>query len=155
MRNPILFLTACLLAAPVLCQDASNLATPSANDQTEVAAIQQFEEDWLKTERTTDVAALERILADDFAGIGPNGPTPGKAQLLKVFQAHAGQAPPYAVEHSEMRIVVRGDTAVAAYTKTYTAKENGNVDHEYMTDVFTRDDGKWKLRISHATSCHH
>ena len=152
MRNPILFLTACLLAAPAVSQDSSNLATASAKDQADVAAIQQLEKDWLKTERTT---ALERILADDFAGIGPNGPTPGKAELLKVFQAHAGQAPPYKVEQSDMQIIVRGDTAVAAYTKTYTAKENGNLDHEFMTDVFTRDDGRWQLRISHATSCHH
>ena len=112
-------------------------------------AAQEF-----KTERTTDVAALDRILADDFAGVGTNGPAPGKTQLLKNLQPHAGQAPPYTVETSDMHIIVRGDTAVAAYTKTYTAKEHGNVDHEDMTDVFTRDHGMWKLRISRNSSCH-
>lgn len=119
-----------------------------------MTAIQQIEDEWLETERTTDLAALDRILADDFAGVGPNGPAPGKAQLLKDLQAHAGQAPPYTVEHSDMQIIVRGDTALAAYTKTYTAKENGSVDHEDMPDVFTRDHGKWKLRISRNTPCH-
>jgi ketosteroid isomerase-like protein len=156
MRIPPLFLTAtCLLAASALGQGSSDSATPSATDQADVATIQQIEDEWLQTERSTDLAALDRILADDFAGVGTNGPAPGKAELLKGLQAHAGQAPPYTAEHSDMHIIVRGDTAIAAYTKTYTAKENGNVDHEDMTDVFTRDHGKWKLRISRNTSCHH
>ena len=156
MRSPRPFLVAvCLLAALALSQSAPTSATASSSDQTDITAIQQIEDEWLETERNTDLAALDHILADDFAGVGPNGPAPGKAQLLKNLQAHAGQAPPYTVEHSDMQIIVRGDTALAAYTKTYTAKENGNVDHEDMTDVFTRDHGKWKLRMSRNTSCHH
>lgn len=156
MRSPRPFLVAvCLLAALALSQCAPTSATASSSDQTDITAIQQIEDEWLETERTTDLAALDRILANDFAGVGPNGPAPGKAQLLKNLQAHAGQAPPYTVERSDMQIIVRGDTALAAYAKTYTAKENGNVDHEDMTDVFTRDHGKWKLRISRNTPCHH
>jgi ketosteroid isomerase-like protein len=153
MRSPLFLVAACLCVTSAFGQGTSTPATH--RDQTDVAAIQQIEDDWLKTERTTDVAALDRILAEDFEGVGTNGPAPGKAQLLKNLQPHAGQAPPYTVETSDMHIIVRGDTAVAAYTKTYTAKENGNVDHEDMTDVFTRDQGKWKLRISRNSSCHH
>jgi ketosteroid isomerase-like protein len=152
----MLFLTAaCLLAASALGQGAPTSSTATSPEQTDVAAIQQIEDEWLQTERTTDLTALDRILADDFAGVGTNGPAPGKAELLKNLQTHAGQAPPYTVEHSDMHIIVRSDTAVASYKKTYTAKEDGNVDHEDMTDVFTRDHGKWKLRISRNTSCHH
>jgi len=155
MRTPMLFLTAACLAASALGQDTPISATASSPDATDVAAIQEIENEWLKTERTTDLETLERILADDFAGVGTNGPAPGKAQLLKNLQAHAGQAPPYTVGNSDRHIIVRGDTAVASYSKTYTAKENGNVTHEDMTDVFTRDQGKWKLRISRYTSCGH
>lgn len=154
MRSPLLFVALCLWVTSALGQGAATSTTASSADQTDAAAIQQIEDDWLKTERTTDVAALDRILADDFAGVGTNGPAPGKTQLLKNLQPHAGQAPPYTVETSDMHIIVRGDTAVAAYTKTYTAKENGNVGHEDMTDVFTRDHGMWKLRISRNSSCH-
>lgn len=155
MRIPLFLIAAFLWAISALGQGVSTSASPSSADQADVAAIQQIEDEWLKTERTTDLSALERILADDFAGVGTNGPAPGKAQLLKNLQAHAGQAPPYTVETSDMHIIVRGDTAVAAYRKTYTAKENGNVGHEDMTDVFTRDHGQWKLRISRSTSCAH
>ncbi|HVN22264.1 MAG TPA: nuclear transport factor 2 family protein [Dongiaceae bacterium] len=155
MRSPILFLTAaCALSASALGQGALTSVPALSADQADIRAVQQIEDEWLQAERSTDLATLERIVADDFAGVGTNGPSPDKAQLLKNLRAHAGQPPPYTVERSDMHIIVRGDTAIAAYTKTYTAKENGNVDHEDMTDVFTRDQGKWKLRISRYTSCH-
>jgi ketosteroid isomerase-like protein len=155
MRSSLLLIAVCLWVVSTVRQGTPTSTTASSADQTDISAIQKIEDDWLQIERTTDVAALDRILEDDFAGVGTNGPAPGKAQLLKNLQPHAGQAPPYTVETSDMYIIVRGDTAVAAYTKTYTAKENGNVDHEDMTDVFTRDQGKWKLRISRNSSCHH
>lgn len=155
MRNPRFLVATCLWVTSAVGQGAPTPATASPSDQPDVAAIQQIEDEWLKAERTTDPAALERILADDFAGIGSNGVSPGKAQLLKNWQPHAEQAPPYTVETSDMHIIVRGDTGVAAYTKTYTAKENGNVAHQDMTDVFTRDHGMWRLRISRYTSRDH
>lgn len=113
--------------------------------------IQQLEEDWLKAERTTDPAILDRILADDFANIGPNGPAPGKAQLLKNWQSRAGQAPPYTVETSDLRVFIFDNTAVTAYAKTYTAKENGKVIREDTTHVFTKDKGIWRLRASRSS----
>lgn len=151
MRTALFLMAACLWATSALGQGASKPPAASSPDQTDVAAIQQIEDEWLKAERTTDPAILEKVLAQDFAGVGPNGLTPGKEQLLKNWQPHAGQAPPYTVERSDMRIIVRGDTAVAAYTKTYTAKENGNVAHQDATDVFTKDQGHWKLRISRSS----
>jgi ketosteroid isomerase-like protein len=113
--------------------------------------IQQLEDDWLKAERTTDPAILDRILSDDFVNLGPTGQAAGKPQLMKNWQPHAGQPPAYTVDTSDMRIYVLGDSAVAAYAKTYTAKENGNVIHEDTTHVFTRDHGTWKLRLSRSS----
>jgi hypothetical protein len=55
------------------------------------------------------------------------------------------------VETADMRIYILGDSAVAAYTKIYTAKENGNVVHEATTHIFTKDHGTWKMRSSRAT----
>jgi ketosteroid isomerase-like protein len=129
---------------------AKHSTSSALNSDTEL--IQQIEDDWLKAERKTDPTLLDRILAADFVGFGPNGLTPDKTQLLKNWQPNAGQAPPpYTVETSDMRIFVRGTTAVAAYTKTYTAKENGNIAHQDITDIFTKDEHGWKLRISRAS----
>jgi hypothetical protein len=113
--------------------------------------IRQIEDDLLNAERHTDPAVLERVLADDYVNLGPNGLAPGKADLLKNFRPHAGEVPPYTVDTSDMHVYLLGETAVAACVKTYTAKENGNVAHEDTTHIFTRDHGSWKLRISRAS----
>ena len=48
-----------------------------------------------------------------------------------------------------MHIYILDDNvAVAAYVKTYTAKENGNVMREDNTHIFKKYRGAWKLKIS-------
>jgi|SRR5579859_1269775 len=151
MRHVILALLLCstTLAFPqssAIAMVSIHDAPPSDSD-----AVRQLEDEWLKAERTTDITAIERIMADDYAGIGSNGTIPSKAQLLSDLRSHAGQAPPYTVDKSDMRIFLVGNTLVATYTKTYTAKENGNVNHEDMTDIFVKEHGVWKLRFARST----
>jgi SnoaL-like domain len=67
------------------------------------------------------------------------------------MRPHAGQAPPYSVENSDMHIYILGDTAVTAYVRTYKAKENGNVSREDTTHIFVKDHGAWKLKVSRAS----
>lgn len=141
----------CFFPPSLLAQNSITAAPKPSPAKTDSELIQQLEDDWLKAERTTDPTAIDRILSEDFVNLAPNGLAPGKAKLRETWKAHAGQAPPYTVESSDMRIYVLGDTAVAAYSKTYTAKENGNVVHEDTTHVFTRENGAWKLRISRSS----
>jgi ketosteroid isomerase-like protein len=145
-----LLIVVCLCTVGALSQTPM-AESPRADAGGDAATIRQIEDQWLNAERTTNTVVLEKTLADDFVGIGTNGLTPGKEQLLKNWQPHAGQTPSYSVEISNMQIIVRGETAVAAYTKTYTAKENGNVAHEDKTDVFMKDHTEWKLKVSRAS----
>lgn len=90
MRRTLSCLISLLFCAvPAVSQNPSNSvakrSTRSAlNSDTEL--IQQIEDDWLKAERKTDATLLDRILAADFGGVGPNGLTPDKTQLLKNWQ---------------------------------------------------------------------
>jgi len=142
------------LAVPAVGQrtadSAQKPATGSAG-QSDLDQVQQIEAEWLKAERTTDPSALERVLSDDFVNLAPNGLAPGKAQLIKSWQAHAGQPPPYTVDTFDMHIYFLGDAAVAAYSKTYTAKETGSIIREDTTHVFTKESGSWKLRLSRSS----
>lgn len=144
-------LALCCWVAPAFTQNPPNSAPKLATVQTDSELIQKIEDDWLKSENTTDIAVLERVLADDYVNLTPSGPGPKKQELIRQLQTSAGQAPPYSAATSDMHIYILGDTAVAAYTKTYTAKENGNVAHEDDTHIFTKEHGTWKLRISRAS----
>ena len=131
-----------LFATPTVSQTAK----AAASDDTQ--AIRDIERDFLTMERTTNTGLLDRILADDYVSIAPHGLGPTKAELLKTLRPKDGQPPPYTVETSDMRIYILGETAVAAFTKVYTAKENGNVAHEDNTHVFKKEAGAWKLKLS-------
>jgi ketosteroid isomerase-like protein len=151
MRNVLsLLLLFCFWVAPALPQSPST--TPSAAmAQTDSQAIQQIEDDMQNGENTTDIAVLEQVLADDYVNLTPRGLGPTKAEIMSHLQPLAGQTPPYALETKDMRIYVLGDAAVAAYTKTYKAKENGNVVREDTTHIFKKEHGTWKLKISRAS----
>jgi ketosteroid isomerase-like protein len=141
----------CWCAAPAFTQNSSDSTPKMVAIQGDSQVIQQIEDDWLKGENTTDISVLERVLADDYVNLTPRGLGPGKAEIISHLQPRAGQTPPYSLEVKDMHIYVLGDTAVAAYVKTYTTKENGNVVREDTTHILVKDHGTWKLRISRAS----
>jgi len=152
MRHVLCWLIVlCWWAAPAFTQNPSNPAPKTTTIENESQLIQQIEDDWLKGENTTDIAVLERVLADDYVNLTPRGLGPGKAEIISHLQPRAGQVPPYSLDIKDMHIYILGDTAVAAYVKTYTAKEDGKVIGEDTTHIFTKDHGTWKLRISRAS----
>lgn len=142
-----------LLGTPIFGQVPSNapIAAVSPSNQADHDALQKIEDDWLKGENTTDIAVLERVLADDYVNLTPRGLGPGKTEIVEHLRPRAGQAPPYTLETKNMHIYVLGETAVAAYDEAYIAKENGNVVRENTTHIFTKVQGTWKLRISRAS----
>jgi len=141
------FLFRSLIALTLLVPSIVAQSSPS-NQQDDVKAIQQIEDAWLRGERTSDISAFDRVLADDYVNLTQRGIGPGKAKIIDQVRAHAGQAPPYSVDIADMHIYILGDVAVAAFVKTYTAKENGNVMREDNTHIFKKDRGAWKLKIS-------
>ncbi len=117
---------------------------PSGDSQ----SIEQLEADLLQAEMTTDPAAIDRIFADDWVSLTPNGTGPSKAAILERYRQDAGQAQPYTAKQQSMQVFRWGDTAVAAYVKVYTAKENNNIAHQDTTDIFIKSNGVWKLRLT-------
>lgn len=143
----------CCWATPAFTQNLFSTPPSAAIAQpTDSEMIQQIEDDMLKGENTTDIVVLERVLADDYVNLTPRGLGPTKAEIISHLQPRAGQVPPYSLETKDMHIYVLGDAAVAAYTKTYRAKENGNVVREDTTHICKKEHGAWKLKISRATT---
>ncbi len=71
MRHAIAFLLCCSL---LLAQTTSTPKAPAPGDK--AAAEQQVRQaidNWLAAEATADVAALDKLIAANFVGIGPGG----------------------------------------------------------------------------------
>ena len=145
-----------LLAVTASGQAQATSSKPANGASTQDAdshLIQQIESDWVKAERTTDPKLVEMVLADDYVSLTPTGIGPGKAELLKTFREHTGEAPPYSVRQQDMHIFVLNDiAAVASYVTIYVSNENKNVARQDTTHVFTKEHGTWRLRVSRSSN---
>src|SRR5260370_22929332 len=97
-RSPMRHILSCLIvlcgwAAPAFTQNPSNSTPKAATIQNDSEVIQQIEDDWLKGENTTDIAVLERVLADDYVNLTPRGLGPTKHELIRHLHPSAGHSP--------------------------------------------------------------
>jgi len=101
----------------------------------------------------TVVLALPTItLAKDYLGIGPDGVTQNKSELLADIKS--GTLKLESSTMSDMKIQVAGpDMAVVVYRSTDKGTYKGkDVTGEYRwLDVFVKRDGKWQIAIDQGT----
>ena len=114
---------------------AKMAATGSSNAS---AAVTKLEHDWESAMQKKDDAALGKILADGWTGIGPDGSTEDKAK----YQSETKSGQYESVKLSDMKVKTFGSTAVVTGTAT-------DKDGKYAwTDVFVRQGGGWKAVAS-------
>jgi ketosteroid isomerase-like protein len=130
----------------VLAQGGRSSGTSLAEQQ-----VRAVEEAWTAAEVKADVAALGRILADEFVNYNEAGKQIDKSQTLAMF---AGGQLQVAGGHSEdMRVRVYGDVSVVTMRYLQSGMEQGrpiNGDLQIM-DVFVRRDGRWQCVAEQAT----
>ena len=88
-----------------------------------------------------DAAAFEKIAADDWIAITPEGKSQTKTQrAAEIKAAHTTSA-----TMGDMKVRVFGDTAVVTGTDDEVTMEDGKraSDHYVWTDVFVKRNGKW------------
>jgi ketosteroid isomerase-like protein len=120
--------------------------------------LQHIEQSWVSAEKNHDAAAFERLVADDWIGLTPDGKSQTKAERAAEikfphiapaevrnmkFRVLDGNAVTTGTD--DMRVRVFGGTAVVTGTDAETALEDGNesIAHYVWTDVFVKRNGKW------------
>ena len=131
---------------------AATSGTEMQHSDTET--IIQMEKDLLKVRLTRDPEAVEavgKVLADDWVNLEPDRRGPGKAGMMEFLHQRSGPLSPSSMRQQDLQVFLFGNTAVATYFFGDTAKP----DEHFMdvTDVFMKDGGTWKLRLSR--SSHH
>ncbi|NQE61179.1 nuclear transport factor 2 family protein [Caulobacter sp. RHG1] len=139
-----LVLSFALLAAPL-----PTLAQAPAPKSADVVVLEALNSDWLTAYRTRDVAALDRVLADDFEGIYQGGRIMKKADILALATNTTRSFD--TVTWEDVRIVVNGDVAVLRARAKMSGK---SADGPFSSindfaDVYVRRGGSWKAISAH------
>jgi ketosteroid isomerase-like protein len=115
---------------------------PKAESDAEISqTLQSIEQAWLNAEKNHDVAAFEKIVADDWIAITPEGKSQTKAE--RAAEIKAGHIDSATLD--DMKVRVFGDTAVVTGTDNEVSSEDGkkSSNHYVWTDVFVKRNGKW------------
>ena len=126
------------------------IAAASKEDKVE-SEIMKIERQWIDATIKADVAALDKIEADDFIVIDPTGTISTKAEDMKNIKS--GDLKFDAMEMFESKVRVYGDAAVVtAKTHIKANYKAQDISGDYSsTDVFVKVKGEWRAVSSHIT----
>jgi len=124
---------------------------PAASGSTDETPF-RLSHDLLEAFRARDRAALERILADDFRHVDASGAESNRDRFVDTMIGAAWRIRTIGFE----RIEVHEIDELAAVTGIQVAEvelPDGTVatSRGAFTDLFSRVDGHWRLRLAHST----
>ena len=124
-------------------------ATQAPDPAPAEARIQHVHQELIQGFLHRDVAALDRVLADDYVFTGDEGRFVGKQHIIESFRS--GDHRMYSFDISRQRIRIYGDAAVMTYRyscrQTYKNQDVSGVFR--ITRVFARKNGRWQLVAGH------
>jgi ketosteroid isomerase-like protein len=123
-----------------------------ASASTDAEFIGFLEEAWVDAIVQKNVSVLDRVMAEDFSGMSPNGQRYTKQEAIA--DVHSGS---YAVESMKLdnlKVRIVGDTAIVTYYQNEESKY-GNEDcsgRYVFTDVWVNRNDDWQVIASHGTA---
>jgi hypothetical protein len=136
-----LFLLVLLFAGPSFAQ------APEANEYWPLKQAR------IEAYRAHDRAFFERVLADDFVGLGPSGQLQTRQQYLDAeFGEGRDEGPSTQTEVSNFAATRNGSVLVLSYSEVERTPVGDNVFTEHLArlDVYIREHGRWRLRTMSA-----
>lgn len=127
-------------------------APPAAAYTEEVeAAVAQLERDWVSAIVKKDTAALDRLLAEEFAGVSPTAHYYDKSMAIDDLTTGTYQVESMALD--EVSVNAYGDFAVAFASQQEKSRYAGTdlSGHYHYTNVWAKRDGRWQVVASHGT----
>ena len=117
----------------------------------EEAEIRRIEIEWGDAFLQRDIAALDRIIDDEYILTDPLGQVRDKTESLAAIEdSHVFFE---STESDNIKVAINGDTAVVTARSTFRGRYKGwNMAGRYQyTDVFVKRGGIWRAVVSHIT----
>jgi ketosteroid isomerase-like protein len=106
--------------------------------------IKESERQWAESVASGDSSVVERILAEDFVGVDPDGSQYNKAKMVK----DTASAPKYFLSNhlNEVKVRFYGDAAVAQGNESWVRRSGTPVHGRFVwTDTWIKRNGKWQI----------
>ncbi|HEY5617583.1 MAG TPA: nuclear transport factor 2 family protein [Vicinamibacterales bacterium] len=128
-------------AAPAIPADAEDVE----------ATISQLERDWVAAIVKKDEAALDGLLADEFAGVSPTAHYYNREAAIDDLKRGIYQVE--SMDLDEVSVNTYGDVAVAFASQEEKSRYAGadTSGHYHYTNVWVNKDGRWQAVASHGT----
>jgi ketosteroid isomerase-like protein len=140
---------AVLILTPASVVLAQKQSAGRDQGRTVAQVIRQLDHERIQAQIGADRAALDRIYADDFIGIGPSGTVRTKPQVLSDFTS--GNLKFQSITTDDVQVRVYGNTAVEIGRSTMKGQDNNKavpVDNRF-TRVWVKQHGRWRLVANH------
>ena len=147
MRRTIVIAVLVLIAASISFGQKQN--TPTTQTRTVDQVIRDVDHERIQAQIGADTAALDRIYADDFIGIGPSGTVRTKAQVIADFTS--GDLKFQSITTDDVQVRIYQDTAVETGRSTMIGQDKRKVvprDNRF-TRVWIKQQGRWRLVSNH------
>src|SRR5436305_11432447 len=146
-----------ILAIAVVAFSAAAIASgqeqSAVRDPKSIAEhIRKLDKERIQAQIHGDVAALKRIYANDFIGVGPSGTVRTKPQVISDFTS--GDLKFQSITTNDVQVRVYGDTAVETGLSTMIGQDKGKTvpRDTRFTRVWVNQQGHWRLVANHYSS---
>jgi len=143
------FLIAVLLVAGAAICTAQKKSVEGRPMTSVEDAIRKVDNERIQAQIHADAAALDRIYAEDFIGVGPSGTVRTKPEVLSDFTS--GHLKFQSITTDEVQVRVYGNTAVETGLSTMVGQDADKTvprDNRF-TRVWVKQQGRWRIVSNH------
>jgi uncharacterized protein (TIGR02246 family) len=111
--------------------------------------IRKLDDERIQAQIHANAAAIDRLYAGDFIGVGPSGTVRTKPQVIADFTS--GTLKFQSITTDDVQVRVYGNTAVETGRSTMKGQDKGNAvpQDTRFTRVWVKQQGRWRLVANH------
>jgi ketosteroid isomerase-like protein len=149
MRIARVAVVAAFLAVPLLAHGQA----PAAKNDKAAQEVIEFRNRYIEAEENRDIAFLDKILADDFFALNPQGKLLNKSQQIENLKRPDRTLKVLNARETHVQFYANGDVAILTEHVTVDGKDKGvpfGGEYRFLR-VFTRQNGSWKVVLAQSS----